>query len=71
MIYRVFNQVLDMFAHPNFYNHYVKLPPDDVTPPEIQCNPKLYPYFKKCHGSTDCSHIDSWVADEDMAWYQN
>ena len=60
-----------MFVHPDFYNRYVKLPPDNVTPPEIRHNPKLYPYLKKCRGSTDCSHIDSWVADEDMARYRN
>ena len=71
MIYRIFKCILDMFTHPDFYNCYVKLPPDNVTPAKIWHSSKLYPYLKKCHGSTNCSHIDSWVADEDMAQYQN
>ena len=54
-----------------FYNHYVKLPPAEQTPPEIWNDPKLYPFFKDCWGAIDGTHIEAFVPDDTMACYQN
>ena len=54
-----------------FYNRYVKLPPKDQTPSEIQNNPKLYPFFKDCWGAIDGTHIDVFVPKDAVARYHN
>jgi DDE superfamily endonuclease len=54
-----------------FYRRYVKLPQDGLTPPEIQSNPKFFPFFKGCLGAIDGSHIDAFVPDDQSARYRN
>jgi len=54
-----------------FYNRYVKLPPKDQTPPEIQDNPKLYLFFKDCCGAIDGTHINAFVPDDALPQYHN
>jgi hypothetical protein len=63
-ISRIFHRILDMVVSGPFYNHYVKLPPKDQTPPEIRDNPKLYPFFMDCRGVIDGTHIDVFVLDD-------
>ena len=70
-ICRTFHCLLNMVISTIFYNHYVKLPPHDQTPPEIQGNPKLYPFFKDCHGAIDGTHIDAFVPDDAVTHYHN
>ena len=53
----------------HFYNKYVH-PMPNSTPPEIESNPKLYPYFKHCRGALDGSYFDAWVREEAMACYR-
>jgi hypothetical protein len=61
-----------MLTSNKFYQTYIKLP-DANTPlsPEIENNLKLYPFFEDCDGSTDCSHIDAFVLDQDILHFQN
>ena len=54
-----------------FYNHYVKLPAKEQTPPEIRNNSKLYPFFKDCRGAIDGTHIDIFVPDDAIPRYRN
>lgn len=42
----------------------MKLPPSDITPPEIRTNPKLFPFLKDCLGALDGTHIDAFIPDE-------
>ena len=60
-----------MVVLPTFYNRYVKLPPAEQTPLEIQNDPKLYPFFKDCRGAINGTHIEAFVPDDAMAHYQN
>ncbi|TFK86404.1 hypothetical protein K466DRAFT_459926, partial [Polyporus arcularius HHB13444] len=53
----VFNHVLDMLVSPRFYRRYIKLPRHDDIPPEVQKNPRFYPYFESVRGAIDCTHI--------------
>ena len=51
--------MVDIFSSPPFYTDHVKLPTaDDPVPPEIQQNPKFWPYFKDALGAIDGSHIN-------------
>jgi hypothetical protein len=70
-ICRIFHRILDMLVLGPFYNRYIKLPPKEQTPPEIQNNPKLYPFFKDCRGAIDGTHIDAFVPDDAVARYHN
>ena len=54
-----------------FYTQYVKLPDAAVVPPEIQSNPKLFPFFKDCIGALDGTHIEVSVSEKDTARYRN
>jgi hypothetical protein len=57
--YRYFHKMLTFFSSPPFYNEYVKLPSADVpVPPEIQDNPKFYPFFEGALGAIDGTHIN-------------
>jgi DDE superfamily endonuclease len=67
----IIHRILDMVVSPTFYNRYVKLPPAEQTPPEIQNDPKLYPFFKDCRGAIDGTHIEAFVPDDAMARYRN
>src|SRR5260370_1768894 len=60
-----------MVVLPAFYNHHVRLPPAEQTPPEIQNDPKLYPFFKDCWGAIDGTHIKAFVPDDAMPRYWN
>ncbi|KIL55163.1 hypothetical protein M378DRAFT_18193 [Amanita muscaria Koide BX008] len=55
-----------MLVGSSFYDKYVQ-PMPDKPPPEIQSNPKLYPYFKYCRGALDGSYFHAWVREEAMA----
>ena len=51
--------MLVFFSSAPFYNEYVHLPPVGVpTPPEIQNNPKFYPFFEDALGTIDGTHIN-------------
>ncbi|KIK95661.1 hypothetical protein PAXRUDRAFT_76464, partial [Paxillus rubicundulus Ve08.2h10] len=63
-IFKIFCHVLDMVVSPQFYNQYVHLPPNNVIPPKICEEPKLYPFFKDCWGAIDGTHIDVFVPDD-------
>ncbi|KAF9493223.1 hypothetical protein BDN71DRAFT_1395494, partial [Pleurotus eryngii] len=60
----VFDNLLNCLTDPQFYTHYMKLLPSDITPPEICTNPKLYPFLKDCLGALDGTHIDPFIPDE-------
>ena len=60
-----------MVISKQFYNHYVMLPADNKTPPEIHYNPKLYPFFCDCHGAVNGTHIDAFVPDDAIACHWN
>ena len=47
------------------------LPPYAQVPPEIQDNPKLYPFLKDCRGAIDGSHIDAFVPEEAASRYRD
>jgi hypothetical protein len=53
-----------MVVSPHFYQCYVNLPPNDIVPPEIYSNPKLYPFFQHCQGAIDGTHIDTFVPND-------
>lgn len=56
-----------MLLSRNFYSRYIHLPVLS-TPVEISTNTKLFPYFSRCLGALDGSHIDARVpADEASA----
>ncbi|KZV70863.1 hypothetical protein PENSPDRAFT_551914, partial [Peniophora sp. CONT] len=55
-ISRAFHQVLNGLVCKEFYARHVFFPPDEC-PPEIRNNPKFWPYFKDCRGTTDGSHF--------------
>jgi len=63
-------RILKMVNSEAFYTRYVK-PPPDRTPPEIQDNPKLSPFFDKCRGAVDGCHIDMFVPDDALARYRD
>jgi DDE superfamily endonuclease len=51
--------MLLFFSSPPFYNDHVKLPTTDAPiPPEIQNNPKFYPFFKDALGAIDGTHFN-------------
>jgi hypothetical protein len=54
--------LVDALTSDEFYSSYVKLPTEH-TPlaPEIESNPKFYPYFKDCLGAMDGSHFLAFV----------
>ncbi|KAG9218342.1 hypothetical protein CCMSSC00406_0007287 [Pleurotus cornucopiae] len=60
----VFDNLLNRLTDPQFYTRYMKLPPSDITPPEIRTNPKLFPFLKDCLGALDGTHIDAFIPDE-------
>lgn len=70
-IIRVFSRVLDMLISPRFYRRYVKLPPDDQVPSEIQKDQRFYPWFKDVRGAIDCTHIDAFVPDDALPRYRD
>ena len=52
-------KMLVFFSSAPFYNQYVHLPPIGApTPPEIQKNPKFFPFFKDALGAIDGTHIN-------------
>jgi hypothetical protein len=71
LIYRIFHRLLRKLASVTFYNRYIKLPPYDQVPPEIQSNPKLYPFFRDCLGALDGSHVDAFVPENLLACYRD
>jgi hypothetical protein len=70
MKYSYFREILDMLIGPGFYKRYVKLP-EDVVPPAIHNNPKLWPYFHNCRGAIDGVHFYARVLAELMASCHN
>jgi DDE superfamily endonuclease len=50
--------MLEIFSSPPFYTEYVQLPKvNDPIPPQVQLNPKRYPFFKDVIGAIDGTHI--------------
>jgi hypothetical protein len=58
-----------MITETPFYARYVKLPPN-VTPPEIQTNPKLQE-LRDSLGAIDGVHVKAFVPDEVLPRYRN
>ncbi|KIK95954.1 hypothetical protein PAXRUDRAFT_139571, partial [Paxillus rubicundulus Ve08.2h10] len=55
---KYFNNIFNVFSHPNIYNKYVCLPHvDDPTPPEILHDPRFYPAFQSAIGAINGTHI--------------
>ena len=54
----------------DFTKCYVKLL-EDIVPPAIHNNPKLWPYFRNCHGTIDEVHFYVWVLAELMTSCRN
>lgn len=70
-ISKIFHRLLGKITSVAFYNRYIKLPSHNQVPPEIQSNPKLYPFFRHCLGALDGSHIDAFVPDNMLARYRD
>ncbi|KAF9264410.1 hypothetical protein L218DRAFT_863017, partial [Marasmius fiardii PR-910] len=68
-LHRYIHHILSLLVG-TFYSKYVHFP-EDKTPEEIRTNPKLYPYFHKCHVAVDGSHFHAHVSTEEMPWYCN
>jgi len=49
-----------------FYNRYVKFPRADKEPPRIRNDPDYFPFFEGYLGAVDGTHIESFVASEDI-----
>ena len=61
-----------MLTQDSVYSLYVHLPAEgSPTPPEIEQNPKLYPFLKDCLGALDGTHIYASVPAEDRARFRN
>ena len=51
--------MVDILSSPPFYTNHVILPnANNPVPPEIQQNPKFWPYFQGALGAIDGSHIN-------------
>jgi len=51
--------MLVFFSSPPFYIQHIHLPPIGApVPPEIQNNPKFYPFFKDALSAIDGTHIN-------------
>ena len=57
---RIFNHVLDAIV--SLAAEYIKHPIPGVIDPQIQDNPKFFPYIDKCLGALDGVHIPSHVS---------
>ena len=63
---------MNAFTSNQFYSSYVKLPSEDMPcAPEIEENPKLFPYFKDCLGALDGTHILAFVTDSQRPCFHN
>lgn len=71
VLHRIIHQIADKLVSPDFYKHYVHLPPDDIVPLEIQNNPKLFLYFENCRGVTDGTHISAFVPTTEQARFRS
>jgi hypothetical protein len=70
--YRYFLKMLLFFSSAPFYNDHVKLPCADAPiPPEIQNNPKLYPFFKDTLCAIDGTHINCCPSPADQQAARN
>ena len=69
-ISRYINSITDALNSSQFYNKYVRLPPSTV-PPEIEDNPKYYPFFRNILASIDGSHISATPPTDDQGRYRN
>ncbi|KAF8224446.1 hypothetical protein L208DRAFT_1311203, partial [Tricholoma matsutake] len=55
---RYFQKMCMAFSSQEFYMKYVKLPSTLDSPPRyLQCSQKFWPFFEKCLGAMDGSHI--------------
>ncbi|KAL5527937.1 hypothetical protein ACEPAG_6738 [Sanghuangporus baumii] len=70
-ISKIIHRILNMVTSQQFYTQFVKLPPTDQVPPEIQHKAIFYPFFKDCLGALDGTHIYAHVAPENHARYCN
>ncbi|KAF8153668.1 hypothetical protein BJ912DRAFT_804478, partial [Pholiota molesta] len=70
MVSKCFHRLLNMLVSKEFYGTYVRLPTNNV-PPEIQHNPKFFPYFSECRGALDGSLLHAFVSKSDMARFRS
>jgi hypothetical protein len=62
------NAVASALTSTSFYHHYIKLL-NAQTPPEIEDNPKFYPFFKDAIAAIDGSHVNATPSARDHARY--
>jgi hypothetical protein len=56
------------FSSQTFYTKYVKLPSTLDPPPQyLHCSQKLWPFFEKCLGAIDGSHVAASPSAKDWA----
>ncbi|KZT62025.1 putative nuclease HARBI1-like protein, partial [Calocera cornea HHB12733] len=67
---QIFHRILRLFTMPAIYNAYVRLP-ENQTPPELELDPKMHPFFKDCLAAIDGSHITAIPPTEERARFRN
>jgi len=60
-----------MIVSRTFYDRYVEFPPADKVPLRIRNDPDYFPFFVGCLGAVVGTHIESFVASEDIPRYRN
>ncbi|KAF8486971.1 hypothetical protein DFH94DRAFT_615054, partial [Russula ochroleuca] len=67
-ISRYFRSMCMAFSSQTFYTKYVKLPSTLDPPPQyLHCSQKLWPFFEKCLGAIDGSHVAASPSAKDWA----
>ncbi|KAH9028049.1 hypothetical protein EDB83DRAFT_2181734, partial [Lactarius deliciosus] len=67
-IARYFRRMCVAFSSQEFYTKYIKLPSTLDPPPRyLQRSQKLWPFFEKCLGAIDGSHIAASPSTKDRA----
>ncbi|CAH9110733.1 unnamed protein product [Cuscuta epithymum] len=67
-ISKYFRKIL--FVICSISKHIITPPSFDDTPPEIKNNPKYYPFFKKCVGAIDGTHISARIPVREQIPYR-
>ncbi|KAJ7049269.1 hypothetical protein C8F01DRAFT_966696, partial [Mycena amicta] len=71
-ITKYFRRMTTAFSDEEFYNKYVKLPTNqDNLAPYLRNNPKFWPFFDKCLGAMDGSHIACTAREVDRSNARN
>ncbi|KAH9714534.1 DDE Tnp4 domain-containing protein [Citrus sinensis] len=68
-VFTHFKRVLKAFCH--LANHIIKPKPQGEAPLEIRNNPNFFPYFEKCIGAIDGTHIAAWSPAQKQISYRD